>query len=426
MDAVILAAGYGRGLEPLTHTRNKVLLPVVNTPLLEYQIKALKAVGVDRVVIVVNYLRDQVGKFLNGLNLDVDVKLVDQGKPLGTGHALMKALEYVTTERFLVLYGDVYVGVDDLKKISTLETPAVAGYEVKDPRLYGVLIVDSDGSLKNIIEKPASPPSNMVNAGIYLLTHDVLKHLSRIEVSSRGEYELTDALTNYAKETSVKVVRLSYWIDIGRPWKLLELNKKLMDTWNEPVIKGRVENGVVIKGNVIVEEDAEVLSGTYIVGPAYIGKGAVIGPNAYIRPYSVILDRSRIGFNVEIKESLVMSNTHIAHQAYVGDSIIGEHSNLGAGTILANLRFDNGTVYYRVKGKKEDTGRSKFGAVLGDYVKTGVNVSIMPGVKVGAYSWIYAGITVNEDIPPCTFYKGKENSTKIYGDCPVNLSLWST
>ncbi len=426
MDAVILAAGYGRGLEPLTHTRNKVLLPVINTPLLKYQIEALKAVGVSKVVIVVNYLKDQVERFLNSLKINMDMELVDQGKPLGTGHALMKALERVTAERFLVLYGDVYVSIDDLKRIATLNPPVVAGYEVKDPKLYGVLVINSDGLLKEIIEKPANPPSNVVNAGVYILKPDILKHLNKIEVSSRGEYELTDAITSYAKEVPVKVFKLSYWVDIGRPWKLLELNKKLMDSWSKSIIKGHVESNVVIKGNVVIEEDAEVLSGTYIMGPAYIGKEVVVGPNAYIRPYTVILDKSRIGFNVEVKESLIMSYTHISHQAYVGDSIIGEHNNLGAGTILANLRFDNGMIHYRVKGKKENTGRSKFGAVLGDYVKTGVNVSIMPGVKVGAYSWIYAGVTVCEDVPPCTFYKGRGNTTKIHGECPIDLSLWET
>ena len=137
----------------------------------------------------------------------------------------------------------------------------------------------------------------------------------------------------------------------------------------------------------------------------YIGKDVEVGPNAYVRSYSVILDGSRIGFNVEVKESVIMEHTHISHQAYVGDSVVCEGVNLGAGTILANLRFDGKTVKVRIKGAVEDSGRRKLGAFIGGYVRTGVNVSVFPGVKIGAYSWIYPGVTVTDDVPPKSILK---------------------
>lgn len=426
MEALLLAAGYGRGLEPLTHTRNKVMIPVINKMLLDHHVENLVRAGVNRIVVVVNYMRDQVEERIRLLTerLSCDIKVVDQGKPLGTGDAVRKGLEEVHSERFLVVYGDIYVKYNTVKEFIKADKNLVGAYEVSDPRRYGVLIVNDDFVLKDIIEKPEKPYSNLINAGIYLLSSEIRRYLDEIQLSPRGEYELTDAVVKLSRKKDVYVVKLSYWKDLGRPWNLLELNKDLMSSWRDSVIKGRVESGVVIKNTVYVDEDAEILSGTYIIGPAYVGPGAVVGPSSYIRPYTVILDKAKIGFNVEIKESIVMSKTHVSHHAYVGDSIIGEDCNLGAGTITANLRFDEKPVSYVVKNVKESTNRVKFGAVFGDYVKTGVDVSTMPGVKIGAYSWIYPGAVVTRDVPPCSVYVSEEDIRELKGECKVDRDLW--
>ncbi|MEM3948903.1 MAG: sugar phosphate nucleotidyltransferase [Zestosphaera sp.] len=425
MEAILLAAGYGRGLEPLTHTRNKVLIPVIDKPLLEHHIDNLATLGVERVVIVSNYMADQVSGYVSRLaeKVSCDIKLVLQGKPLGTGDAARRGLEEVSSDYFLIIYGDVYVRFEDLKNIVKLGRNVIGAYEVSDPRRYGVLI--SEGSLlKGIVEKPESAHSNLVNAGVYMLSQKLAKYLNDLPLSSRGEYELTDALTMLASEEPVHVYRLSYWKDLGRPWSLLELNKDLMSSWSRQVVKGSVEPGVTIKNRVYIDEGAEVLSGTYIVGPAYIGRNSVVGPNSYIRPYTVISSGSKVGYNVEVKESVLMSKVHVSHHAYVGDSIIGEGCNLGAGTITANLRFDERPVSYVVKGVRESTGRVKFGAVLGDFVKTGVDVSLMPGVKVGAYSWIYPGVVVTRDVPPCSVYVGENDLRELKGECRVDRGVW--
>ncbi|MEM2528144.1 MAG: nucleotidyl transferase, partial [Ignisphaera sp.] len=118
-----------------------------------------------------------------------------------------------------------------------------------------------------------------------------------------------------------------------------------------------------------------------------------------------VMDGAYIGFSVEVKESIVMENTHAAHLTYIGDSILAENINLGAGTIIANLRLDDKTVKLLIDGKKIDSKRIKMGAVIGGYTKTGVNVSIMPGVKIGSHSIIYPGVTVYKDVPPHTIVK---------------------
>ncbi len=425
MEAILLAAGYGRGLEPLTHTRNKVLIPVIDKTLLDHHVESLVSAGVRKIVIVAGYMKEQLAKRVNTLagQFSCDIKLVDQGRPSGTGDAVRRGMEEISADYFLIVYGDVFVKSSDIKGMAGLRKNVVGAYEVDDPRRYGVLI--TEGSvLKKIVEKPEEAYTNLVNAGAYLLSYRVRKYLDSLTLSPRGEYELTEALTRLSGEEPVHVYKLSYWRDLGRPWSLLELNRDLMSTWRGQVVRGRVESGVVVKNPVYVDEGAEILSGTYVVGPVYIGRNAVVGPHAYVRPYTVILSDSKVGYNVEVKESVIMSGTHISHQAYVGDSIVGEGCNLGAGTITANLRFDEKPVSCFVKGVKESTGRVKYGAAFGDFVKTGVDVSTMPGVKVGAYSWIYPGAVVTKDVPPCSIYVSEDEVRGIRDLCRVDSTVW--
>ena len=426
MDVIILAAGYGKGLEPITHTRHKSLVPILGEPLLIKHLKAINKLGdVENVIIIVNYLREQVAEAVTKVKSELNFNIVikDQGEPLGTGHALSVAVSEVSSSEFIVIYADVFFDYSDLRRLAELRGNVVCAYRVSDPSRYGVLISEG-GRLKNIIEKPAEPPSNLINAGIYKFDKSIARYLMELKPSPRGEYELTDAIKDMCPHVEVKVIELNYWADIGRPWKLLEVHKYLLDKLSRTEINGEVEANVTIKGNVHVGEGTEICSGTYIKGPVWIGNNAVIGPNAYLRPYTVILDNAKVGFNVEVKESLVMEGVHVSHQAYVGDSIICEHSNLGAGTILANLRFDESEVKVFVKGRRESSGRKKLGAIIGGYVKTGVNVSVFPGVKIGAYSWIYPGVAVKRDVPPCTIVKGDGVTEELKKYCKVDLSVW--
>jgi bifunctional UDP-N-acetylglucosamine pyrophosphorylase/glucosamine-1-phosphate N-acetyltransferase len=155
---------------------------------------------------------------------------------------------------------------------------------------------------------------------------------------------------------------------------------------------------------VYIGEDSIIHSFSSLEGPVYIDSKVEVGPNARVRPFSVICNGSKIGFSVEVKESVLFENVKASHLAYIGDSVVCENVNLGAGTITANLRFDEKPVKMIVKDRLEDTGRVKLGAIIGGHVKTGVNVSIMPGVKIGSYSWILPGSVVHRDVPSKTVY----------------------
>ncbi|MCK4239392.1 MAG: glucose-1-phosphate thymidylyltransferase, partial [Candidatus Lokiarchaeota archaeon] len=167
---------------------------------------------------------------------------------------------------------------------------------------------------------------------------------------------------------------------------------------------GIVEDNVIIKNKVFIGKDTRIMSGTYIEGPVYIGEGNKIGPNAHIRPYSCICNNCHIGNSSEVKNSIVMSNTNFPHFNYVGDSIIGEKVNFGAGTKIANLKLTGTSVKMIVEGKIIDTKRRKLGTIIGDNVKTGISTNIVCGVKVGENSLIGANTLVNEDIPPKSVY----------------------
>jgi UDP-N-acetylglucosamine diphosphorylase/glucosamine-1-phosphate N-acetyltransferase len=298
------------------------------------------------------------------------------------------------------------------------EKPAavMAVVPVEKPESYGIVELENEKTVKRIIEKPASgkAPSNLANAGLYVFSNEVFGKLKRTKASVRGEWELTDALSLLIKdENTVLASKISKgdWIDIGRPWDLLEANSWALKRMEHKVY-GTVENGAHLIGPVTVAETARIRSGAYIEGPTFIDEGSDIGPNCYIRPCTSIGRNVRVGNACEIKNSIIMDHTHVGHLSYVGDSILCERCNLAAGTITANLRLDDGLVKMLVKGEVVDTGRRKLGAILGDNVKTGINALLMPGVKVGANSWIGANFTVHKDVPANTILLFKQEEEK--------------
>ncbi|MFW9990505.1 MAG: hypothetical protein ACFFD4_00455 [Candidatus Odinarchaeota archaeon] len=190
---------------------------------------------------------------------------------------------------------------------------------------------------------------------------------------------------------------------VEKTWQLLDLQEILMKTMTlaENSIEGNIEPGAYLKGGgIVIKEGATIRSGSYIIGPTIIEKNAVTGPNCYIRPYTFIDRNVVIGNAVEIKNSIILEGTHVGHLSYVGDSIIGKECNFGAGTKIANLKFSSKTVKASSKNSEEkiSTGRRKLGVMMGHGVKTGINSSLMPGIKLGQNSVIGAGFLLQEDI----------------------------
>ncbi len=389
--AVILAAGWGTRLKPLTFTRPKPALRILGKTLIEHSIEQLHGL-VDEVIIVIGYkgdiIKNKIGDDFQGMK----VKYVEQEEQLGTGHAALKALPFLDDE-FIILNGDDIYYKEDIRKVMQ-KNPAILLKEVDDPRGYGQIITEGD-LVKKIVEKPASPVSNLVNIGCYYLNKNFF--LTQIEKSSRGEYEIIDYIENFLRSGDLHFCVADNWYPVSYPWNLLEVVKELFQDEKEKR-EGVVETGVSISGKVILEEGSVIKSGTCIEGPVYVGKNTVIGPNAHLRKYSVVHDNCKVGNGVEIKESMIFNNTRIPHFSYIGDSVIGEGCNIGGGTVVANLLFSNKTVKVNIKGEEIDTKRRKMGVIIGDGVKIGINCSIMPGTVIENDTVIYPHILIKGNV----------------------------
>ncbi len=181
-------------------------------------------------------------------------------------------------------------------------------------------------------------------------------------------------------------------------WDLLTINERLVNALTENDIQGAVADGVTIDGTLIVGKRSRILPGVMVEGCVMVGTDCKIGPNCYLRGATSIGNHCHIGQAVEIKNSLVMDHTHVGHLSYVGDSILADHVNLGAGTITANLRHDGRTHRSLINGHLMETGRRKFGAILGPGVHTGIHTSLYPGRKLGSGASTRPGQIVDRDL----------------------------
>jgi UDP-N-acetylglucosamine diphosphorylase/glucosamine-1-phosphate N-acetyltransferase len=395
MKAVILAAGEGNRMRPLTYTRPKVMLPLANKPILEHLLIELKKSGIKEFTIVVGYHSETIRQhFGDGARWGVSIDYVTQRKQLGTAHAV-KMVEGFVKGKFLLANGDVLLKAEDIEKIMAKHNVTLSLIEMKDTKDLGVVEVVGN-KLKAIHEKVAKPPSNLVNAGVYLLTPEIFVAIARTEKSPRGEYELTDSLQILLGEDKpISWVKIDQWLNLSYPWDLLTANESLMAGMEEQRL-GTVEENAVLKGRISIGKGTTVRANSYIQGPVIIGENCDIGPNCFIRQSTAIGDNCHIGGAVEVKNSIVMQGSKIPHHNYIGDSIIGEDCNLGAGTKIANLRLDK----KEITAGNTDTGRRKFGAIIGDSVQTGINASINVGSLIGDHTFIGPGAMVSGVVLP--------------------------
>ncbi|WP_193210989.1 hypothetical protein [Luteolibacter marinus] len=185
---------------------------------------------------------------------------------------------------------------------------------------------------------------------------------------------------------------------IVNPWDLLRANELYVGGLSEAKVEGAVHPNAVIEGFVELGAGSRILPGVYIEGNVVIGANCKIGPNCYLRGSTAIGDNCHIGNAVEIKNSLILSGTNVGHLSYVGDSVLGEKVNFGAGTVTSNLRHDGKNHRTEVDGVLVDTGRRKFGCIVGDGVHTGINTSIYPGRKLWPGTSTRPGEIVQRDV----------------------------
>jgi len=396
MKCVILVAGEGKRMHPLTYTRSKVMLPIANKPILEWNLLNATKAGLKQFIFVVGYKSEMVRNyFQNGKKWNIRIEYVNQGKALGTAHAIGMIEKF--TENFIVLSGDTIFDKQDIKKISEKKN-SMGLIQAENPSEYGIVEIKK-GKVIKILEKMESPISNIINAGIYHFDKKIFDFIKKTEKSSRGEYEITDSINMMINKIPIDGVILNKWRDVVYPWHLLDANEEILKIIPNK-INGIVEKNTTITGKILVGKNSTIKSGSYIEGPVVIGDNCKIGPNCYIRPYTSIGNGCHIGNACEVKNSIIFDNSNIPHQNYIGDSIIGENCNLGAGTKVANLRFDKKNISVILNGIKFDTKRRKLGVIIGDNVQTGINSMMNVGSIIGNNCYIGPSSVANGEIKP--------------------------
>jgi bifunctional UDP-N-acetylglucosamine pyrophosphorylase/glucosamine-1-phosphate N-acetyltransferase len=429
---IILAAGRGTRMKS---DLVKVLHPLLGLPMLAYPIElSLKEIKAEKTVVVVGHQADRIQEMFK----DSKVEFAVQKEQLGTGHAVLQAAPFLLSFNgtVLILCGDVpLVKVETLRAfIDTYRenesTLSVLTAVVENPFGYGRILRNSKGWLEKIVEqKDASEEERMIreiNTGIFCVRAPFLMEgLKKIgKENAQGEYYLTD-LVEIAKKRSlrcsahiaadpVEVMGINTRVDLAVANGVLQQEKlrnlmlfgvTVVDPRNTYVdqtvevgkdtilhpgchLQGRTKIGerCVIEPNSkisdsILENDVTIRPNS-VITESKIEEGAIIGPFAHLRPLSEIKKKAKIGNFVEVKKSVIGKGSKANHLTYIGDSLLGEGVNIGAGTIVCN--YD---------------GFEKHQTIIGDGVFVGSNVELVAPVKVGKGSSIGAGTTVTKDVP---------------------------
>lgn len=406
MKALIPVAGLGTRLLPLTEHTPKPLLKILNKPILQWSLEGLIANGLKEIIIVIapGEPGEQVRKFVNQWlaeqadQAQIKIDLVIQEQPLGTAHVVQVAKDYFEPdEHFIFIYGDDIYGPGNIKLVLEHPTLCLLGQKVVDPEKWGILSHDPTGKFLNVVEKPQAFVGDLANIGCMKLSSRIFDLYGQLQLSTRGEYELTDSLNLLAQEQAIHVLTSTdYWLPIGYPWHILAATQQLITNYQFST-HGQIEPNVTIKGKLALPATSTIKSGTYIEGDIIVGENTVIGPNAYLRGANVVGNNCYIGQASEVKNCVIGDNSRLPHHIYLADSVLGNDVNLAAHTVVANTRHDGANIKSMVKGQLVDTGLCKLGTVIGDHVKTGIGTLIYPGRKLAAHATTLPGEIVSRD-----------------------------
>ncbi|MDH7517877.1 MAG: sugar phosphate nucleotidyltransferase, partial [Candidatus Thermoplasmatota archaeon] len=246
MKCVILAAGEGKRMRPLTYTRPKVMLPVANRPILEWNLVNAKNAGLKDFIFVVGYKSEMVRDYFgDGKKWKVNIEYLNQGKPLGTAHAIGMTEHFVND--FIVLCGDTIFGKNDIKNIMK-KGMKIGLVEVENAKEYGIIELKGK-KISKIHEKMDEPFSKIINAGIYHFNRKIFNFIKKTKKSLRGEYEITDSINMLLEKETIAGVSLKEWRDVVYPWDLFDANEEILKKIDKK-IEGEIEKNTKIKDNV--------------------------------------------------------------------------------------------------------------------------------------------------------------------------------
>ena len=415
-QAVILAAGESSRFWPLNY-RHKSLFYLAGKPIIWWNLKGIKDAGIREVIIVQSPKKDIEEELKNFPIQNLKLKFIIQPKPLGTGNALWQAKKFLKNS-FFVLNGDVVCSgeilKEMLKKIKKEKGKSVlAGQKTKTPQLFGMMKLKKDRILK-IVEKPkkGKEPSDIKVVGVYFLKENYFHYYEKVK---KGPYDFEDALSEYVKENETKLALIEKPEDktpafLKYPWHLFSAKKYIFDNFlKEKIEEGvKISKNVILEGKVVIKRGTKIFEEAIIKGPCYIGENCVVGNHTLIREYVNLENNVMIGAFCEVARSIFQEGS-TTHSGYFGDSIIGQDTKIGAGTITSNVRLDRGEIFSEIKGERINTGLKSFGAVIGRGTLIGTKVNIMPGKFIGSNCIIFPNSLVKENIKDNTVLKWKKD-----------------
>tara|TARA_B110001454_G_scaffold27362_2_gene26746 strand:- start:48 stop:1253 length:1206 start_codon:yes stop_codon:yes gene_type:complete len=386
MKAIILAAGEGTHLSPFSETRPISMIGVAGRTMLDNTFALLKSAGINDIFIVVGHKKDKLIERLqqqdhNGLNLHY----VEQKRKLGIGHAVMQVKNKISPgEYFLLLYGDTLTAENIFSKVQqsfhSFKCPVASICLPPSNQMFGNVFLNARMEITKIVEKPkGNNLGNYVLSGVFILPSSFFKLLE----SSGNSMEKA-----LKKVVAGEGLRASMWedewLDVVYPWEILTANKMIMDSWQESSIAktATLEANVTLQGIVHIKAGAIIKSGAVLEGPCCIGEGSYIGNNSLIRSYTSVGKNCSVGSGVELKNCVVMDNSQIGRLSFVGDSVLGENVDMGAGCMTVNRTVDWKPISVKNGKRPMGTGMKKLGAFLGDGVVVGAGNTLQPGTVV--------------------------------------------
>ena len=381
--AVVLAAGEGMRLRPLTRNRPKPMLPAANRPILEYVLDALVESGAERVVIVVGYKHDRVQNHFGPRYRDVPLTYVRQDKQLGSGHALLQARDYVE-DSMLVVNGDCLIDSGIVEDVCDAfdagdGEPTLAVLENQNTQQYGAVTL-RDGFVEEIIEKPATDEYRLINAGIYAFDDSIFAAIDDTP-RQEGELALTDTIAREIASGQVRGVETSgLWVDATYPWDLLTVGNEVLShgLTDEP----ERESGVWVDETAIVHETATLQP------PVVVGPDCEVGPGAVVGPTTALGRNVTVGANTTVERSVLDADTRVQPGSTLLDTVTGQNVYLGPNTVVSGGPADVrvGTSIF------ED---ERLGAVIADRARADGAVSFHPGSLVGPSAHLHTGTAVD-------------------------------
>ncbi|WP_123620060.1 sugar phosphate nucleotidyltransferase [Halorubrum sp. CSM-61] len=379
VTAVILAAGEGRRLEPLTNRRPKPMVSVANRPLLEHVVEAVAAAGVDRIALVVGYRQERIrNHFGDGDDWGVTIEYVEQSTQLGTGHAVLQA-EPVVDGPFIVLNGDRIVDPAVVSRVRDRardgDHPAMTVTTAEHPREYGVVSLDGD-RVTGIDEKPEGPvETNRINAGVYAFSPAVFDAIR--ETHAPGELAITATLNELASAGDLTAVRYNgRWLDVSNLWDLLTVNAALIGEPERTEPERTEPADPALDESVTVADDV-ALAGNVRVGPnVTIGGSTAIGSNATIEASAVV------------ENAVIFPDAVIGAGAVVRDAIVAGNARIGPNATIAG---GPATVVVGDAVHRD----VDFGGVVGDNATVGGGATLTDGAVVGDDVRADAGVVID-------------------------------